>query len=234
MTTQPPTLNKIGFIFSIIITMLFFPVIIFLSAGTWRWLEGWLFSLWMVVMVLSNFIYLYLKDPALLAERSRVTGSDNQKAWDRFFLPFAYVMSMVWFVLIPLDAKRFAWSSDFPVWVKVVGGALLVPALYFIYFATAENTFLSTRVRIQADRKQRVISSGVYGFVRHPLYLGVLAMLVGMPLLTGSLIGLAISLVALIALIIRIISEERMLINELEGYPEYTQKVKFRLIPLIW
>ncbi len=185
-------------------------------------------------MGISNATYLYLKDPDLLAERSKITGGDNQKKWDRFFLPLAYLMFIIWFVLIPLDAVRFGWSSVFPMWLKVTGGLLLIPSLYFIYFATAENTFLSTRVRIQSERKQRVISTGVYGFVRHPLYLGGVLMLSGAPLLTGSLIGLAISLVAFISLIIRIIGEEKMLVDELEGYREYAQKTRYRLIPFIW
>jgi protein-S-isoprenylcysteine O-methyltransferase Ste14 len=233
MLTQTPKSTKNSFFFSIIITALLFPLIIFLSAGTWRWLEGWIFSFWMVAMVVSNTAYLYYKDPELLAERSRTSGKDNQKNWDRFFLPFAYFMALAWFVLIPLDAMRFAWSPVFPISIKVIGGLLLLPALYFIYFATAENTFLSTKVRIQSERKQRVISTGVYGIVRHPLYLGVLLMLIGAPLLTGSIVGLVISLVALIALIIRIGGEEKMLSEELDGYKEYTQKVKYRLIPFI-
>jgi len=77
----------------------------------------------------------------------------------------------------------------FPVLLKVLGGVALLPSLYLIYRATVENTFLSTLVRIQADRKQQVISTGVYGFVRHPLYLGCLLMLIGAPLLLGSIYG---------------------------------------------
>lgn len=231
-TNSNPKMHNL--IFTVLFTSVFFPLIILISAGTWRWLEGWLFSLWMAVMVDSNVIYLYFKDPELLAERAHQSGQDNQKKWDRYFLPFAYSMSIIWFILIPMDAKRFGWSPAFPVGLKILGGLFLIPALYFIYFATAENTFLSTRVRIQSERKQNVVSSGVYGFVRHPLYLGVLLMLVGIPLLTGSLIGLIISFIALVALIVRILGEEKMLIEELDGYQDYTMKVKYRLFPFIW
>jgi protein-S-isoprenylcysteine O-methyltransferase Ste14 len=143
-------------------------------------------------------------------------------------------MAMVWFVVIPLDAERFGWSPVFPLWLKIVGAVALVPALFFIYQATAQNTFLSTMVRIQTERKQQVVSTGVYGFVRHPLYLGVLLMLAGMPLLTGSVCGLIISGIALVVLVFRIRGEEKMLVNELDGYAEYRQKVKYRLIPLLW
>jgi protein-S-isoprenylcysteine O-methyltransferase Ste14 len=110
----------------------------------------------------------------------------------------------------------------------------LVPAFYLIYRATVENTYLSTLVRIQAERGQRVISTGVYGFVRHPLYLGCLLMLFGAPLLLGSVCGLLIAAVSLVGLVGRILGEERTLLNELDGYEEYRQKVKYRLLPFVW
>lgn len=88
-----------------------------------------------------------------------------------------------------------------------------------------ENTFLSTLVRIQDDRKQHVISTGVYGFVRHPLYLGCLLMMIGAPLLLGSVYALIITLIGTVLIMVRIGGEEKMLVNELEGYEEYRQKV---------
>ena len=89
-------------------------------------------------------------------------------------------------------------------------------------------------MRIQTDRKQHVISTGVYGFVRHPLYLGCLLMMLGAPLLLGSLYGLLISLIGLILVGGRIIGEEKTLVSELDGYADYKQKVKYRLIPFVW
>lgn len=143
-------------------------------------------------------------------------------------------MASVWFIIMPLDAKRFGWSPYFPVWLKVLGGVALLPSLYLIYRATVENTFLSTLVRIQTDRKQQVISTEVYGFVRHPLYLGCLLMLLGAPLLLGSIYGLIIALIAVFVLTGRIIGEEKMLVNELEGYEDYKKKVTYRLLPFVW
>src|SRR6185295_16892632 len=121
-----------------------------------------------------------------LAERSQRPGSANQKGWDKYVLSLVYVIALIWLAVLPLDAHRFGWSPAFPVWLKVVGGIALIPALYFIFRATAENTFLSTLVRIQSERKQHVISTGVYSFVRHPLYLGCALMMFGAPLLVGS------------------------------------------------
>jgi protein-S-isoprenylcysteine O-methyltransferase Ste14 len=223
-----------GFIFNSLFIIILFPAIILSVSGNWLWVEGWIFSLWFDAMVLSNYVYLYLYDPALLAERSKAPGSDNQKKWDKVLLTGAYLMALAWFILMPLDAKRFGWSPVFPVWLKVFGGVVLLPAFYLIYRATVENTFLSTMVRIQTDRKQHVISTGVYGFVRHPMYLGMLLMLLGAPLMLGSIFGVIIGLIALIVLAGRIIGEEKMLVNELEGYAEYKKKVKYRLIPFIW
>ena len=222
------------FIFGSIITILIFPAVILFLSGNWLWLEGWIFSLWFDAMVLSNAMYLYLKDPALLAERSKAPGSDNQKQWDKYLVIVIYFMALVWFIIMPLDAKRFGWSPFFPVWLKVLGGVALLPALYLIYQATVENTYLSTLVRIQTERNQHVISTGVYGFVRHPLYLGCLLMILGAPLLLGSLYGFIIGVIAIIVLVGRIIGEENMLVNELEGYEEYKKKVKYRLVPFVW
>jgi len=222
------------FIFGSIITILIFPAVILFLSGNWLWLEGWIFSLWFDAMVLSNVMYLYLKDPALLAERSKAPGSDNQKQWDKYLVIVIYFMALVWFIIMPLDAKRFGWSPLFPVWLKVLGGVALLPALYLIYQATVENTYLSTLVRIQTERNQHVISTGVYGFVRHPLYLGCLLMTLGAPLLLGSLYGFIIGVITIIVLVGRIIGEENMLVNELEGYEEYKKKVKYRLVPFVW
>ena len=234
MATENKKMKFGEFIFSSLSTVLIFPAVILLTSGNWLWLEGWIFSLWFDAMVLSNYIYLYQHDPALLAERSKTPGSDNQKQWDKYLLTGAYLMAFVWFIIMPLDAKRFGWSPTFPVWLKVLGGVALLPALYLIYRVTVENTFLSTLVRIQTERKQQVISTGVYGFVRHPLYLGVLLMLLGAPLLVGSIYGLIICLIAVFVLVGRIIGEEKMLVNELEGYEDYKKKVIYRLIPFVW
>jgi len=217
-----------------LITLLIFPGIILLIAGDWHWLEGWVFGLWFDAMVLSTMTYLYIYDPALLAERSRVRFDKNQKTWDKYVVISIYLLALTWLVIMPLDARRFGWSPPFAAWLKVLGGAMLTTSLFFIFRSTAENTFASTMVRIQTERKQRVISTGVYGFVRHPMYLGATLMLFGTPLLLGSMWGLMIAVVALFVLLGRIIGEEKMLMNELEGYSEYMRRVRHRLIPFVW
>ncbi len=223
-----------AFVLNCIFSLIFWPAAVLLLAGDWLWLEGWLFGLWMSAMILSVLVYTYFQDPALLAERTRRPGSGNQKAWDKYLLVGILLTAIIWLIVMPLDAKRFAWSPPFPVWLKAIGGLALLPALYLIFQSTAANTFMSTAVRVQAERKQRVISTGVYGLVRHPLYLGCVFLLFGAPLLLGSVIGLIISLIGAVSLVVRIIGEEKMLTEELEGYAEYRQKVKYRLIPFLW
>ncbi len=234
MATKSNQMSAWKFWLNVVVGALFYPGAILLLAGDWLWAEGWLFGLWMDAMFVSIMIYMYRHDPALLAERAKAPGADNQKGWDKYLLSGIYVVAIIWLVLMPLDAKRFGWSPAFPIGLKVLGGVLLLPALYFLFQATAQNTFLSTRVRIQSERKQRVISTGVYGFVRHPLYLGCVLMMFGAPLLLGSVVGLVISVFAFFVLAGRIIGEEKMLVNELEGYEEYKQKVRYRLIPFVW
>jgi protein-S-isoprenylcysteine O-methyltransferase Ste14 len=219
---------------NVVLSTLFFSTVTLLLAGDWGWIEGWIVGLWFSAMVVSNMVYLFTRDPELLAERSKAPGSDNQKGWDKYLQSAAYVLAVIWFLIMPLDAKRFGWSPAFPLWLKVLGGLALIPALYLIFRATVDNTYLSAMVRIQDERKQRVVSTGVYSFVRHPLYLGCILMLVGAALLIGSIVGLVLGGIAVVALVVRVLGEEKMLVEELEGYTEYRQKVKYRLFPFIW
>ncbi|MFN8443102.1 MAG: isoprenylcysteine carboxylmethyltransferase family protein [Caldilineaceae bacterium] len=234
MTTPSPKTSPMAFALNVLMSALFFPALTLLLAGNWRWVEGWLFALWFVVMIEFSLIYLYWKDPALLSERTKPPGSDNQKSWDKLLMSAILVVALLWLVVLPLDAGRFHWSPAFPLWLKIVGAIALLPALYLIERTTIDNTFLSAMVRIQSERKQQVITTGVYGFVRHPLYLGVALMLLGAPLLVGSVYGLILSLISLLLLVVRIVGEEQMLVEELDGYTTYQQKVKHRLIPFVW
>lgn len=234
MAENKQNMSPFALILNAVMTTLFFPTLILLLAGNWRWVEGWIFSLWMVVMILFSMFYLYLKDPALLMERTKRPGSENQKTWDKYLLLAIFVIAILWLVMLPLDAERFHWSPAFPLWLKVLGGLALIPALYLIERATIDNTFLSTMVRIQNERKQRVITTGAYSFVRHPLYLGCTLMMLGAPLLVGSVVGLVITVLGSIVLAGRIVGEEKMLLEELDGYADYKKKVKYKLIPFIW
>ena len=216
------------------IYILIFPVLILLLAGDWLWIEGWVFDIWFIALCATTITYLYLRNPELLKERYKQPGTGNQKGWDRYVVMGLVVGFIVWIVIMPLDAKRFGWSAGFPLWVKLIGGAFLVLSFILFFRSYADNSFVSPLVRIQTDRKQTVVSTGVYGFVRHPMYLAGLLLFIGTPMLLGSACGLLVGLLLCFLLAGRIIGEERMLVKELEGYTDYRKKVKYRLIPFIW
>jgi protein-S-isoprenylcysteine O-methyltransferase Ste14 len=118
--------------------------------------------------------------------------------------------------------------------IQIIGFILLIPSYYLLVRATIDNPYLSTVVRIQSDRKQQFISTGLYGVIRHPQYLGIVTLIISGPLILGSIIGLIIGICIVAIILVRIDGEEKMLIEELEGYDEYRQRVKYRLLPLIW
>jgi len=210
------------------------PALMFALAGDVRWLEGWLFTGWLLGLCTTVIVWLYWNDPSLLAERYRPPGSGGQKAWDQAVVYAIGVGFAAWIVVMPLDARRHGWTPPLPAAVKAVGGALLIASALLLFRAFHDNTFLSPLVRIQAERKQHVISTGVYGFVRHPMYLGALLMFVGAPLLLGSMFALALAAAMTLLLAFRTIGEERVLAEELEGYDEYRRRVPYRLVPLVW
>ncbi|MEI6186613.1 MAG: isoprenylcysteine carboxylmethyltransferase family protein [Dehalococcoidia bacterium] len=216
------------------IWILIWPVLLLFLSGDWFWIEGWIFNTWLLLLCFVTISYLYLKDPALLTERFKKPGSANQKGWDRFIVYGLGLGFMAWIVIMPLDAKRFAWTVNFPLWLQVLGGVGLSLSFFFFYRAYVDNTFASPLVRIQADRKQHVISTGVYSIVRHPMYLAGILMFIGAPLLLGSLYGMLIGVLLGLLLVVRISGEEKMLTNELEGYADYKMKVRYRLVPFVW
>jgi protein-S-isoprenylcysteine O-methyltransferase Ste14 len=141
---------------------------------------------------------------------------------------------ILWNVGMPLDARRYRFSPPFPWAVEALGVALLFAASFFLFRAFTDNTFLSPVVRIQSERQHHVVSTGVYGFVRHPMYLGAFALFFGAPLLLGSLFGIGIAVLIGIVTVLRIVNEERVLVRDLPGYDEYRRQVRYRLLPGIW
>jgi protein-S-isoprenylcysteine O-methyltransferase Ste14 len=202
-------------------------------SGDWRWIEGWLFGLWFVALCAGCIGWLYRKDPALLAERYRKPGSGGQSRADELIVYGLVIGFIAWMVLPALD-RRFGWTPRLPPWVEAGGGVLLLGAAFFLFRAFSDNPFLSPLVRIQTERRQQVISTGVYGVVRHPMYLGASLMFVGGPLLLGSAWGLLLGLELVVLLMRRIVGEEKLLAHELEGYDAYRGKVRYRLLPRIW
>jgi protein-S-isoprenylcysteine O-methyltransferase Ste14 len=217
-----------------LIYILLFPALLLYLSGDWLWVEGWIFSAWFIILCFSAILYLYFHDPDLLLERYRQPGEKNQAGWDRFVVIGLFFGFVAWIVIMPLDAKRFGWSEGFPVWVKIAGGAALPGSFFFFLRSYTDNTFLSPLVRVQTERRHQVVTTGVYGIVRHPMYLGALLLFLGTPMLLGSWWGMGTGFLMTLLLAFRIVGEEKLLRKELEGYEEYRKKVKYRLVPGIW
>lgn len=230
MNSTVPISKLIGSLFY----LLLFPAILFLLAGDWRWIEGWVFSANFLAMCFSTLIYLYFHDPELLKERFGSPVQETQKRWDKVLLLLFFVEFIVWFALMPLDARRFGWSPAFPVWVKVLGTLFLVLSSFVLFAALKENTFAAPVVKMQKERGQKVVSTGLYGIVRHPMYAGAVLLFIGTPLVLGSVIGLVGGLVLIVTIAARSLGEEAMLKQELEGYSDYMRRVKWRMIPFVF
>jgi protein-S-isoprenylcysteine O-methyltransferase Ste14 len=231
VTTQNP-LSSLRLVLTALYLLLW-PGLVFLLAGNWHWLEGWLFAAWFLSLSGGTVAWLYRKDPALLAERFRKPGSGGEKRWDQVVVYGLVLGFAAWIAIMPLDAQRFGWTH-LPRWLEALGGAMLLLSAFLLFRAFADNTFLSPLVRVQAERQQRVVSTGVYGVVRHPMYLGGALLFLGTPLLLGSALGLLIGAVITLLLAARVVGEERLLVAELEGYEDYRKKVRYRLVPFLW
>jgi protein-S-isoprenylcysteine O-methyltransferase Ste14 len=214
--------------------LLIFPAILFFLAGDWRWTEGWVFSVIFLAMCYGTLIYLYFHDPALLKERFGSPIQETQKPWDKVLLLLFFVEFIVWWAIMPLDARRFGWSPAFPFWTKASGTLLLILAVYIVFEALKENTFAAPVVKMQKERGQKVISTGLYAIVRHPMYAGAVLLFIAAPLLLGSVWGLLLGLLLIVTIGVRSLGEEAMLKEELEGYRDYMQKVKWRMIPFVF
>lgn len=221
-------------IFFSIIYILLYPVTLFLMSGNVHWIEGWIYTVWFLSSTIIILLYLYFKDPDLLAERFKPFGSKNQKKWDKYLLSLVTIAYFIWFAIMPLDAQRYHWTQNFSLKFEFLGGIALFISSFFMFKSLADNTFTSPLVKMQKYRNQYVVSTGVYGIVRHPMYLGTMLMFIGLPCMLGSIYGIYLGLLLSFLFILRIFGEEKMLIDELDGYKEYMQKVKYRLIPFIW
>src|SRR4051812_26241100 len=212
----------------------FWPALVLVLGGDWHWRAGWIFGGWFLWTCVSTVAWLYRKDPALLAERYRRPGTGGQSHSDQATVYVLVLGFLAWIVLMPLDGHRFHWTPPLPRAVAVAGGALLMTAWLFLFRALADNTFASPLVRIVEERQHHVVSSGVYGIVRHPMYLGAVLMFVGGALLCGAASALAVAVALVAVLAARIGAEEKLLATQLPGYDDYRRRVRYRLIPFVW
>lgn len=213
----------IKFLLGVILT----GVLIFLPAGTLCYLYGWILMGILFIPMLLAGIVMMIKNPQLLAKR--LSAKEKQKE-QSVVVKLSGLMFVAGFVLAGLGV-RFNWYI-LPMGV-VIGGSVLFLASYILYAEVLrENTYLSRTIQVQEN--QKVIDTGLYGIVRHPMYSATLLLFLSIPLVLGSLYALAVFLLYPFIIAKRIKNEEKLLEAELKGYSEYKQKVKYRLIPFIW
>ena len=211
----------------LLVGMLFVGFLVFLPAGTLAFPNGWLLMGVLFIPMLLMGVVMYLKAPDLLGKRlNHKEKQGEQKA----VVSLSALMFLCSFIISGLDF-RFGWSA-MPKWLIVLSAVLFLAGYAMYAEVLRENAYLSRTVEVQAG--QKVISTGLYGVVRHPMYSATLLMFLSMPLILGSWWGLIIQLVYPALIIVRLQAEERLLVQELDGYAEYRQKVKYRLIPGIW
>jgi protein-S-isoprenylcysteine O-methyltransferase Ste14 len=206
--------------------------LLFLPAGTLHWPAAWLYLATTAVLGLAGGLWLARVDPALLDERMKPMMQKGQPAADKkFMLAFGFA-AFIWFIVIGLDRRWLA--SDMPVALQAMGYALLLAASALVLRVVRENSFAAPVVKVQAERGHRLIDTGPYALVRHPMYSGAVLYFAAVALLLGSWWGLAMSPVFFVLFGVRAGLEERVLCDGLPGYADYLTRVRYRLVPGLW
>jgi len=202
-----------------------------LLAGRLSYWQAWAFCLVCFLLIVSISVA-FGKDFDTIKERMK-TGPGT-KWWDKIFWAIYGPMNLAVVVTAGLDAGRFIWSPPIPLYVYIVGYLFFIFSASVHLWAIWSNKFYASTVRIQKERKQNVVDSGPYRYVRHPGYIGIMLMVLSMGLVLGSLWALLPALIVSVLLLIRTGLEDHALKNELPGYSEYTDRVKFRIVPGLW
>lgn len=215
---------------SAVFGVVFFAVALFVPAGTVAYWQGWTFIAVFLVTTILPSIYLAVRDPAALQRRMRAGPTAETRPLQRIVISATVVLVIAALVVSALD-HRFGWSSV-PPWAVAVGYVLVAVGLLLAQLVVVQNGYASANITVEEG--QPLVSTGLYGVVRHPMYSGALVMMVGMPLALDSLWGLRVVAAAVPVLALRIADEEKMLRDELAGYAEYATRVRSRLVPGVW
>jgi protein-S-isoprenylcysteine O-methyltransferase Ste14 len=221
------TLQAVGYGFIVAVVC---GLLLFWPAGTFDYWQAWVFLAIYVVAAVPPSIYWGVTNPAVLQRRMHGGPVAETRATQKLASTGLFVAFSALIVVSALD-HRFGWSTV-PTAVSVVGEVLAAAGFGIGILTVAENSYAAANITVETD--QRVISTGLYGFVRHPMYFSAVIMMIGIPLALGSYWGLAGVAFGVLVLALRIDDEENMLDHELAGYPEYKQKVRSRLVPFVW
>ena len=225
----PLTAGRVAIKFAFAVTVL--ALVLFVPAGTWRWPAAWVFIGLYLAFAVPVGIWLFRTNPDLLARRFDC-GKRGPKRWDRVLMALYTPVYVAVFILAGLDF-RLGWSS-LPTGLRAVAFVPVGAFYALLALVLRENAFLSRVVEIRPEAGHRVISTGPYGVVRHPMYAGYIVWLLAAPVALGSLRALVSSVLVVLGILVRTVLEDRALRAELPGYPEYAAKVRWRLLPFIF
>ena len=210
--------------------LLFFGVLLFWPAGTFDYWQAWVFIAIFTAVSSGPSIYWGLRKPEVLRRRMH-SGPIAETRTVQKVATVGITASVVAVLIVCALDHRFGWSNV-PTGLVIVGDVLVAVGLGMTMVVVNQNNYAAATITVEAQ--QPVISTGLYGVVRHPMYVGALIMMVGMPLALDSYWGLVAIVPGVAVLALRIDDEEKMLRQELDGYSEYTQKVRYRLVPGVW
>jgi protein-S-isoprenylcysteine O-methyltransferase Ste14 len=235
MTAQvESTGNQLGkgrIVLKLLLGMAVMAALMFVAAGRLDWTMGWVYA---ATYTLTYLLITVLMPMAADLEKERTTMTEEAPLWDKIIATLgSLILPLGLMVVAGLD-HRFGASSDVTLWLQLAALALTVASTVFASWAAATNSFYARYVHIQQDRGHTVVTGGPYRFVRHPGYVGAMAMSVGTALALGSLWALALAALMCVLLVIRTALEDRFLQENLAGYRAYAQRVRYRLLPGIW
>ena len=204
-----------------------FALMFFLPAGTWSYWQAWMYIGVLIIPMLFVLAYFMKRDPELLERRMKMREERGQQ---RRIIGISVLFFILGYLLPGFDI-RYGWSN-MPAWVSIAAAVVMFLSYLLVFRTMQVNSYLSRIIEVAEN--QKVIDTDVYGVVRHPMYVGMVVLYVVSPIVLGSWWAVIPALVIIPVIVARILDEEKALENELAGYKEYKQKVKYRLIPFVW
>lgn len=228
---QPSSKRIVVRIATGIIGLVAFALVWFGIAGRLTWWQGWVFLFVFVAYVGALVWRLWKSNPELLRERNQPGG--KVQPWDRAVMRIYSVILLILLTVTALDGGRYLWSSV-PLGIQLVGWLLISVAGFVVWHVMMTNAYLSSWARLQEDREQIVVQTGAYRRIRHPMYLGIILAFLGIPVALASWWAMIPSIVIVGLFVYRTHREDLMLIHGLNGYADYAERVRYRLLPGIW
>jgi len=220
-------ISAIGWLLVLLVVM---GAVLFVSAWTFNYWQAWVFLSVFGLSSLAVTVYLMKNDPKLLKRRMH-GGPTAEKELSQKIIMSAASIGFAAILIVPALDHRWHWSAV-PPYAVIAGNILIVLGWTIILFVFRENTFTSATIEVAAD--QRVVSTGPYAVVRHPMYSGSLLYFLGIPIALGSWWGLLVGILMMPVFVLRLFDEEKLLARNLPGYSEYMDRVKYRLVPFVW